>query len=863
MLFTLSDAIDFEGREIPLEPGDSVASALYRAGVRVFSRSFKYHRRRGLYCLTGDCPNCMVNVDGDPGVRACVTAAAAGQRVHRETGWPSADRDALGVLDRMHRLLPVGFYYKTLLRPRWAWPRVEPLVRRVAGRGTITKLEPPANREARHVHPDVVVIGGGVAGLAAAIAAAEAGRSVLLCDEGRIGEKVAPGTDRARIDELALQAGASGQITLLEQSPAIGIYEGPLVVINAPDLLQLAHPESVIVATGAVDEHGVFRGNDLPGVWLARGAARLAGVHGVLPGRRIVVIGGSGETERHAATLRAAGAEVTVVEGRIVEARGRKELHSVVIERGSAREELACDALVLARGLVARDGLALQAAGLPVVAVGDAATAGLALAEAEEQGRRAGRGEAAAVAPEAALPEAPRQGIVCLCEDVGVDELDHAWLEGFRSTEIVKRYTTTTMGPCQGAMCHRHLRAFVASRAGATGPAHGPMTARPPTRGITLMEAAAGVRDEVHQHTALHGRHLDLGATMEPAGAWRRPKHYGDALAEYWAVRKNVSLMDVGTLGKFLVAGPDATAFLERLYPSRVSDLEPGRFRYALLLGEHGFVVDDGIVCALGDDRWYVTFTSSGAAAMEATLKDWAETFGHEVHVVDLTAGWGAINVAGPHSRRLIQRLSPDPLDNDAFPYLRRREITVAGVPCSAIRLGFVGELSFELHHPSDRSGELWDALLEAGRDLGIRPHGLDALRLLRLEKGHIIVGQDTDFDATPAKLNMSWAVRDEKPWFVGKRGLERAAMHEAARKLVAVSFPAAAPPEGAPLRAAGRLVGQLTSSAWSPALECGVALGWIERVNGAFPNELESDGVHGSVVGHAFYDPQGERLRA
>jgi sarcosine oxidase subunit alpha len=520
-----------------------------------------------------------------------------------------------------------------------------------------------------------------------------------------------------------------------------------------------------------------------------------------------------------------------------------------VVERGSTREEIDCDTLVLALGLVARDGLALQAAGLPVAAVGDAATPGCSLAEAEEQGRLAGRGEQPdAPQREDALPDAPREGIVCLCEDVGVDELDQAWQEGFRSTEIVKRYTTATMGPCQGAMCHRHVRAFIASRPGATGPAHGPMTARPPTRGITLMEAAAGVRDEVHQHTALHDSHLALNATMEPAGAWRRPKHYGDALAEYWAVRKDVSVMDVGTLGKFLVAGPDATAFLERLYPCRVSDLEPGRFRYAVLLGDHGFVIDDGIVCALGDDRWYVTFTSSGAAAMEATLKDWAETFGHEVHIADLTAAWGAINVAGPRSRELLQRLSDDPLDNDAFPYLRRRELAVAGVPCSAIRLGFVGELSYEL---------------QAGRDLGIRPHGLDALRLLRLEKGHIIIGQDTDFDATPAKLNMSWAVRQEKPWFVGKRGLERAAAHEAQRKLVALSFASAAPPEGAPLRAAGRLVGQLTSSAWSPALECGVALGWIERVNGSFPNNLESEGVQGTVVEHAFYDPEGERLRA
>ena len=296
------------------------------------------------------------------------------------------------------------------------------------------------------------------------------------------------------------------------------------------------------------------------------------------------------------------------------------------------------------------------------------------------------------------------------------------------------------------------------------------------------MEAAAGVRDELHQHTApARGGTSRSTRRWSRLAPWRRPSTTGrtPARREYWAVRKGVSVMDVGTLGKFLVAGPDATAFLERLYPCRVSDLEPGRFRYAVLLGEHGFVVDDGIVCALGDGRWYVTFTSSGAAAMEATLKDWAETFGHEVHIVDLTAASGAINVAGPQARELLQRLSPDALDNEAFPYLRR-ELTVAGVPCSAIRLGFVGELSYELHHASDRSGELWDALLEAGRDLGIRPHGLDALRLLRLEKGHIIIGQDTDFDATPAKLNMSWAVRDDKPWFVGKRGLERAAAHEA-----------------------------------------------------------------------------------
>jgi sarcosine oxidase subunit alpha len=258
-----------------------------------------------------------------------------------------------------------------------------------------------------------------------------------------------------------------------------------------------------------------------------------------------------------------------------------------------------------------------------------------------------------------------------------------------------------------------------------------------------------------------------------------------------------------------------------------------------------------------------LTFTSAGAATVESTLKDWAEMWSHDVHVVDLTVGWGAINVAGPRARDVLNRLSSDDLGNDAFPYLHHRDITVAGVNCKAIRLGFVGELSYELHHPSDQSVELWDALLEAGEDLDIRPHGLDALRLLRLEKGHIIVGQDTDYDATPAKLNMNWAARLEKPWFVGKRGIERANAQEPQRRLVAVSFPDLAPAEGAALRVADRFVGYLSSSSWSPALGQGVSLGWVSLPNGSTPAELESDGVVGTIVHEPFYDPKGDRLRA
>ena len=596
-------------------------------------------------------------------------------------------------------------------------------------------------------------------------------------------------------------------------------------------------------------------------MFLARGAARLAGVHGVLPGRRVVLVGRGSEVAEHAETLRSAGAEVTAVDGSAVAARGRRALTAVDVKHGETHRRLACDALVLGLGFIPRDGLARQAIGLPVVSAGDAAVPGSSLADAEASGRRAGLAEIGEH-PVPPLPSPPRRGTVCLCEDVTVDELEQAWDEGFRSTEIIKRYTTTTMGPCQGAMCHAHLRAFVRSRADARGPADASTTARPPTRGITLEQVAAGVRHEVHQETALHQRHLELGATMEPAGAWRRPRRYGDFLDEYWAVRRATSIMDVGTLGKFLVAGSDATEFLELLYPCRIRDLEPGRFRYALLLGEHGFVVDDGIVCALENGRWYVTFTSAGAAAAEATLRDWIETWDLDVRLVDMTAVWGAINVAGPRSRELLQRLSPQQLDNQSFPYLRHREITVAGVECRAIRLGFVGELSYELHHPSSKSVELWDVLLEAGADLGIKPHGLDALRLLRLEKGHIIVGQDTDFDATPAKLNMVAATKLDKPHFVGKRGIERAAQHSLERKLIAVWFDGDAPPEGAALRVGARYVGYLSSAGYSPVLERGVGLGWVLKVGGAFPTRVETDGAVGTVVDHPFYDPEGVLLR-
>jgi sarcosine oxidase subunit alpha len=872
-------SFEFEGRRIEFEGEDSVASALYRAGVRIFSRSFKYHRPRGLYCLSGDCPNCLMTVDREPGVRTCMTPARDRMKVSREKGWPSATRDIASLLWHARGVLSVGFYYRWMVHPR-VWKAAEPWIRKLAGLGTIDEGLAPVHRETCHHHPQVLVIGGGLAGLSAALAAAQSGASVALVDEGVIGHQVARGTLRDQILSRVAELRARREVTVLERATAIGIYEGPLAPVIAPDLLHLFHPQRIVVATGAVEHHPVFSGSDLPGVFLGRAAARLAGIHGVPPAASVVFAGASQESVEHVLTLRRSSVRVlaalvpqrlagllppdvpAIAPGAIVGARGRGRVKAAVIEAPSGRRVLPCDAIVLSLGLSPRSSLLRQGNGFAVSGAGDVIAPGCSLEEAIESGCQAGLGNTP-LASEAPLPACGTTGFICPCEDVTVSDFERAWQEGFQSTELLKRYTTVTMGPCQGALCHPHLRAFVKARSGAPA-LSAPTTARPPARPVRLEDVAAGQHAVVEQRTALHQRHLAMGAHMEWAGAWKRPQTYGNPTKEYWCVRSGVSVMDVGTLGKFMVGGRDGLQFLERLYPCHVHDIREGGIRYALLLNEAGYLIDDGIICPTGPGRYYLTVTSSGADQAESWFQDWADTWKLKVHVVNQTPQFGAINVAGPQARALLARLSPNDLDPVSFPYGRSKEIEVAGISCRAFRVGFVGELSFELHHPSSQSVPLWDALLSEGASLGIGPHGLEALRLLRLEKGHILIGQDTDFDTTPAKIALDWAVKMDKPDFVGRAALQRIATGSIDQKLLSIAFQGAqAPAEGASVHSNGACVGYLTSSRFSPALGHGVALGWIRTQNGSFPQTVAADGVPGAVIAGAFYDPTGGRLRA
>jgi sarcosine oxidase subunit alpha len=877
-------SLRFEGRRVEVRQDDTVASALYRAGVRTFSRSLKYHRRRGLYCVTGDCPNCLVNVDGEPGIRACRCEARDGMRVARESGFPSTERDLLGVADRLHALMPVGFYYKAFGKPAWLWPLAERVIRSVTGLGSLPTDLPPSLASARHTRVDVAVIGAGLAGLAAAEAASTEGARVVLVDEGLPGEAVAPGPVRERIQELTIRIGSVAGVEPLVRHTAIGLYEGPLVpVIGRGELLEI-EADRVVVATGAVESHLVFPGNDLVGVWLGRGAARMAGVHGVLPGTRAVVLAATHESVGHVETLRAAGVEIAQVlapasvaeqlpaelpialDGDVARAEGRGRLASVVLREAGRERRIACDALVLSAGLAPRDGLLRMGSELPTVnGAGQVVAPGCTPEEAIRDGEHAGRGRSGpAATPRARLGDVVlgQGGTICLCEDVGVDELVQAWREGFTNAETLKRYTTATMGPCQGAMCGRHLAAFVRSRTGLEDRDDVRTTPRPPARPVKLEDVAGGVDEVIEKRTSLHDAHLSMGATVGRSGSWMRPYRYTDPLEEYRAVRERVSVMDVGTLGKFLIGGPDARTLLDRFLPCRLDDLAEGRSRYFLALDEAGYVVDDGLVAALAGRRYVLTSTSGGADRMEARLRDRADRLELKAHVMNRTSALGAINVAGPRARDLLERLSDDAFDALSMPAGSHAGVTVAGVPCHAIRAGFVGELSFELHHSRSRGLELWEALLREGADLGIAPHGLDALDLLRLEKGHLYLGQDTLPDDHPAKLGLGWTVASDKPDFVGKVALQRMAGLPLARKLVGLRFDAS-PQRGAPLLVGGDVTGRITSCSFSQILGFPIGLGWIRSVDGRFPSELRSGGANATVVPTPFYDPEGMRLRA
>jgi sarcosine oxidase subunit alpha len=414
-------------------------------------------------------------------------------------------------------------------------------------------------------------------------------------------------------------------------------------------------------------------------------------------------------------------------------------------------------------------------------------------------------------------------------------------------------------------MCQLPATSALAAATGQDLKEVGFTTARPPWSSVPL-GALAGRPFEPAKRSALHQRHRELGATVQWAGDWRRAYDYGDPEGEALAVQRGAGVIDVSTLGKLIVRGRDAGAFLDRLYPNRFSDLRPGRVRYGVLTSDAGRILDDGTVCRLDEHTYYVTTTSSGAEATQQWFAWWLSEWSLDVEVTDVSQGVAAINLAGPRARDILAPFTDVDCRPQAFKYLDAREGSVAAVPCLMLRVGFVGEIGYELHCPAPQAGALWDALIE---DECVRPFGLEPQRILRLQKMHILVGQDTDSESTPFGASMAWIVKLDKDGdFVGRWALEHAAERPRPAVLAGFTIPGIHPPtEGAAVVHAGSPAGQVTSARFSPRLDMVIGLAWVPaalaRDGGRIEISDRGQRLAATVTMRPFYDPDGKVLRS
>ena len=923
----------WNGSRVRAFAGDTLVSALLAGGHEVISRSMKYHRPRGV--LTADYwdPNCIVQVGAEPNVRGAHRLAAPWMDVRAQNVWPSLDHDVKAANSLAGRFLTAGFYYKTFMRPSALWPAYERVLATFAPGGTVDLDAEPPQCDVRFAHPDVVVAGGGPAGMAAALAAARAGADVLLVEHGHdLGGHLLWGSDddRDRAGQLAATVRAAG-VEVLTDATVTGRYDGSWVAINQRTVpgvwerLVKARAKCLVVAPGLIERPYVFAGNDHVGVMLSGAVRRLLNRYGVLPGERAVVFSANAEGASAARDLRAAGAEVRLVEAgsgvrleRVVGSRHRAQ--AAVLSDG---RRLDADLVVTAVGWTAPTSLTNMAGDRPVYdpvaarffpgrlppdvlvaggLAGDGSVDEL-VAHAEATGALAARRgltvraqlrratpradpTVVSAPPDADEPAALRRdphpelfmashGIVDYSEDVSSTDIVDAAAEGFDSAELVKRFTTATMGPSQGKLEMVNTVAVLAQTLGTTVGGLGTTVWRPPYAPVSL-GALAGRNDTPRRASALQDWHAAHGAVPLHAGDWVRPDHYGDPAAEAVGVRTAVGIIDVTPLGKLDLRGPDVADLLELVYVNRWRKLAVGAVRYGVMCTEDGIVMDDGVTARLAAGRYLMTTTSSGAGAVWEWLERWLqqERPRWDVRVTPVTTAYTSINVAGPRSRELVAGLVDDvDLSADAFGYMQVRSGTVAGVDdCVLLRIGFTGELSYELHVPAGFGLHVWESLLAGGKELGVRPFGVEAQRILRLEKGHLVVGQDTDGLTRAASAGLGGLVKLAKADMVGRPELGWAADRTDLPMLVPIltDDPGVVPVEAAQIVEPGTnaIRGRITSSRMSPTLGRSICLGQVDA-------ELAQPGCAltirlpgGELVGarvhdqHAFVDPEGVRLR-
>jgi len=957
----------FDGESYSGFAGDTLASALMANDVKLMGRSFKYHRPRGVLTAGSEEPNALMEVgEGDamiPNTRATVQEVYEGLVAQSQNRMGSLNNDLLSVNDLIWPFLGAGFYYKTFMWPRAFWEKLyEPVIRRAAGLGRLTRKASPERNEKAFAFCDLLVIGGGPAGLMAALTAAKGGADVILAeDSAAFGGQLLSDTRAVGgvpaadwVAETLAALDATGKVRLMPRTAVTGVYDdgsyGALErvarhVAPAPDLppecFWRIRAKQAVLAAGAHERPIAFPANDRPGIMLASAVRSYLHRYGVVPGEEVTLFATNDDAHRTATDLQEAGIAIAAVidsredaqamgdyrlirGGQVTGTKGRKGLFEIKVTSSAGDDVIQTDCLALSGGwnpavhltchLGARpvwdaEGkMFLPAPGaVPGLTPAGSCNGALATAACLAQGHEAAKAALKTLglkSPRISLPEAeddPGRSATLwavagkgrawldFANDVTTKDVKQSAAEGYRSVEHMKRYTTQGMAPDQGKNSNIGALAVLADATGRGIPDTGTTTYRPPFTPVTLSAFGAGAEGKgfaPERKTTSHAATVARNAPLIEAGLWYRPSYFPAPGETTWReacdrevqmVRNAVGVVDVSTLGKIDIQGSDAGAFLDFLYTNMFSTLKVGRARYGLMLREDGHVMDDGTTARLGENHYVMTTTTAAAGQVMMHMDFVAQCLRPDLDVrfISVTEQWAQFSVAGPHARDLLNGILDTPIDDESFPFMACGPVGVHGVRGRLFRISFSGEHAYEVSVPARFGDALYRDLVARAEALGGGAYGMEALNVLRIEKGFIthseIHGRVTAFDVGMQRM------LSQKKDFIGKSAAARPGLLEEDRERLVGLKPV--DPSGK-LTAGAHLFktddphtrvhdqGYITSVGYSPMLGHDIALGFLR-------NGPEREGHEIMMVDHlrqtktllevcppVFFDPEGGRAR-